>query len=67
MIQNIKISEATVSDSTEILKLQRAAFISEAELYNDFNLEPLTQTLNSLEEDFKNYLFLKAEYQNEIG
>ena len=66
MIQNIKISEATVSDSAEILKLQRAAFISEAELYNDFNLEPLTQTLNSLEEDFKNYLFLKAEYQNEI-
>jgi ribosomal protein S18 acetylase RimI-like enzyme len=63
---DIKISIATVDDSPEILRLQKNAFMSEAELYNDFNIDPLTQTLDSLQKDFKNYLFLKAERGNEI-
>ena len=66
MIENIKILKATINDLTDILNLQKAAFISEAELYNDYNIEPLTQTFDSIETDFRNYIFLKAEYKNRI-
>lgn len=66
MKDDIKISKASIDDSAEILKLQKDAFMSEAELYSDFNIDPLTQTLDSLQKDFKNYLFLKAECGNEI-
>jgi len=54
------IEKATVSDAEELLALQKLAYRSEAEIYNDFSIPPLIQTLESLEEDFKNQLFLKA-------
>lgn len=56
----IAISKACREDLKEILALQKLAFKSEAELYNDFSIEPLTQTLESIEADFNNYVFLKA-------
>jgi ribosomal protein S18 acetylase RimI-like enzyme len=54
------IERATVRDGAEILALQKVAYWSEAKVYNDFNIPPLVQTLESMEEDFKNQLFLKA-------
>jgi ribosomal protein S18 acetylase RimI-like enzyme len=54
------IEKATVSDAEELLTLQKLAYRSEAEIYNDFSLPPLVQTLEGMEEDFKNQLFLKA-------
>lgn len=66
MIENIEILKATVSDLMVILKLQKTTFISEAELYNDYNIQPLTQSFESIQTDFKNYIFLKAEYKNRI-
>jgi len=54
------IERATASDAEELLALQKLAYRSEAEIYNDFSIPPLIQTLESLEEDFKNQLFLKA-------
>ena len=54
------IEKATVSDAEELLALQKLAYRSEAEIYNDFSIPPLIQTLESMEEDFKNQLFLKA-------
>ena len=54
------IEKATVSDAEELLALRKLAYRSEAEIYNDFRLPPLVQTLESMEEDFKNQLFLKA-------
>lgn len=66
VIENIKILKATINDLTEILKLQKTAFLSEAELYNDYDIEPLTQSFDSIATDFKNYTFLKAEYKNRI-
>ena len=66
MIENIKILKATINDLTDILKLQKTAFISEAELYNDYNIDPLTQSFDSIVTDFKNYVFLKAEYKDRI-
>ena len=57
---NLVIERATISDAKEILSLQKLAYQSEAEIYNDFNIPPMIQTLKSIEEDFKNQVFLKA-------
>jgi ribosomal protein S18 acetylase RimI-like enzyme len=54
------IERATISDAEEILALQKLAYRSEAEIYNDFNIPPLVQTLESMEQDFENQLFLKV-------
>jgi ribosomal protein S18 acetylase RimI-like enzyme len=61
-----KFTRASFGDIAEILKLQKIAFISEAELYNNFNIEPLTQSIDSMSKDFKEYTFLKAVYKNKI-
>jgi ribosomal protein S18 acetylase RimI-like enzyme len=60
------IEKATVSDAEELLALQKLAYQSEAEIYNDFSIPPLVQTLESMEEDFKNHLFLKAVIDGRI-
>jgi ribosomal protein S18 acetylase RimI-like enzyme len=57
---NIKIERAAISDAEEILALQKLAYRSEAEIYNDFNIPPLVQTLEGIEKDFKDQFFLKA-------
>ena len=51
--------QANPSDSKEILELQKAAYLSEAELHNDFEIPPLTQTLDELINDFKFKKFIK--------
>jgi ribosomal protein S18 acetylase RimI-like enzyme len=56
----IAIEKASPADAEEILKLQKLAYISEAELYDNFNIPPLTQTLEETREDFRNYIILKA-------
>jgi len=55
----MEIERATVLDAEEILALQKLAYRSEAEIYNDFNIPPLVQTLESIEKDFENQVFLK--------
>ncbi|MCD7973199.1 MAG: GNAT family N-acetyltransferase [Candidatus Azobacteroides sp.] len=65
-MNSLLIQRATFDDLEKILELQKTAFLSEAELYNDYSLEPLTQTLDSIRNEFKHSIFLKALYQNEI-
>lgn len=60
------IEEAGIGDAEEILVLQKAAYESEAELYNDHTLPPLIQTLGGIEADFGRQLFLKAVEEGEI-
>jgi ribosomal protein S18 acetylase RimI-like enzyme len=60
------IEKATVSDAEELLALQKLAYRSEAEIYNDFSIPPLVQTLENMEGDFKNRLFLKAVMDGRI-
>lgn len=55
-----EITLALRSDAQEILELQRIAFESEAALYNDHNIAPLTETLESLQRDFDSHVVLKA-------
>lgn len=66
MTDDIKIGKASSEDLNDILVLQKLAFTSEAELYNNYNIEPLTQTIESLCTDYKTNVFLKAERQDKI-
>jgi ribosomal protein S18 acetylase RimI-like enzyme len=54
------IERATVADAEEILSLQKLAYKSEAEIYNDFTIPPLLQTVEEIKKDFENQIFLKA-------
>jgi ribosomal protein S18 acetylase RimI-like enzyme len=62
----MEIERAMISDAEEILSLQKLAYRSEAEIYNDFNIPPLVQTLESIEKDFENQYFLKAVMDGKI-
>ena len=57
---DILVERATASDAEEILALQKLAYRSEAEIYDDYKIPPLVQTLESIEKDFENQIFLKA-------
>ena len=46
------ITEAGIDDAGEILSVQKLAFLSEAELLDNFNIPPLQQTLESIKADF---------------
>jgi len=54
------VTRAERSDLETILKIQYAAYKSEAVIYNDFALPPLTQPLSELESEFERGIFLKA-------
>lgn len=56
----IEIKKASVADAESILLLQKLAYRSEAELYNNFHIEPLTQTLEQLQNQFESHIVLKA-------
>ncbi|HBV96201.1 MAG TPA: GNAT family N-acetyltransferase [Desulfotomaculum sp.] len=54
------MQRADVADAEEILILQKAAFIKQAEMYNNYRLPPLIQELEDIKSEFKKYTFLKA-------
>jgi len=56
----IKIYHANIADAEEILGLQKLAYQSEARIYNDWSIPPLTQTLEEIKEEFSENTFLKA-------
>jgi ribosomal protein S18 acetylase RimI-like enzyme len=60
------IERATVADAEEILSLQKLAYRSEAETYDDFSIPPLLQTLEEIKKDFENQTFLKATLDGKI-
>ena len=60
------IEKAVLSDAEELLALQKLSFISQAELYNDYELLPLVQTIEQLREDFSRLYFLKAVEDGKI-
>jgi ech hydrogenase subunit C len=60
------IAQANIEDAQEILNLQKLAYQSEAEIYNDFSLSPLTQTLEELKEDFRDKIFFKSVLHDKI-
>jgi ribosomal protein S18 acetylase RimI-like enzyme len=46
------IKKAMYEDLVEILDLQKLVFLSEAKLLNDYSIQPLTQTLAELQNEF---------------
>jgi ribosomal protein S18 acetylase RimI-like enzyme len=61
-----RIERATVADAEEILSLQRLAYRSEAEIYNDFDISPLLQPLEEIKKDFEKQTFLKTTLDGKI-
>lgn len=66
MGMSVTISAAAEADAEGILKLQFLAFQSEAELYADWAIEPLTQTLDSLRGELSSRHVLVARLGDEI-
>jgi ribosomal protein S18 acetylase RimI-like enzyme len=60
------IERAMVADAEEILSLQKLAYRSEAQIYADFSIPPLLQTLEQIKRDFENQIVLKATVDGKI-
>ena len=56
----LTISRAEPKDAEAILVLQKLAYQSEAALYNDWSLPPLTESIESLLAEFPSFVVLKA-------
>jgi ribosomal protein S18 acetylase RimI-like enzyme len=64
--QEIIIKKASVDDIEEILALQKIAYVSEAEIINDFSIPPLQQTMGEILSEFNHQAFLKATLEQKI-
>ncbi|HOO85355.1 MAG TPA: GNAT family N-acetyltransferase [Prolixibacteraceae bacterium] len=60
------ITRTSSADFAEIMEIQKKAFLSEAELYHNFNIQPLTQTLEDMIEECKDKVVLKAVIDGKI-
>ena len=65
-LKRVKISIAELSDLNEILELQKEAYIQEADIYNNFDIQPLTQKLDSLQAEWRNGTVIKAKKNGQI-
>jgi hypothetical protein len=56
----MKINRAVLGDAKKILQIQKCAYLSEAEIYHDYGISPLIETLEEIKQDFSEQVFLKA-------
>ena len=63
---NVEIQTAQLEDAAAILALQKLAYRSEGELYQDWSIPPLVQTPEEIRAEFGTKTFLKAERGGEI-
>ncbi|MGW0906563.1 GNAT family N-acetyltransferase [Streptomyces sp. NPDC002853] len=66
MGMSVTISEAGGQDAEKILKLQYLCYQSEAELYGDHSIEPLTQSLDSIKAELTTGNVLVARLGDEV-
>ncbi|MFD3452122.1 GNAT family N-acetyltransferase [Streptomyces sp. NPDC058691] len=66
MGMSVTISTAMGEDAEKILKLQYLCYQSEAELYGDYGIEPLTQTLDALRAELAQGTVLVARLGEEV-
>ncbi|GAA2592955.1 GNAT family N-acetyltransferase [Streptomyces axinellae] len=66
MGMSVTISAASEQDAEQILKLQYLCFQSEAELYGDYRIEPLVQTLEDFRAELAHSCVLVARLGEEI-
>ncbi|MDR3011958.1 MAG: GNAT family N-acetyltransferase [Chitinispirillales bacterium] len=55
----MEILKAIFEDLAEILDLQKLAYLSEAQIHNNYSIQPLLQTLDELEKEFEKSVILK--------
>ncbi|MDK9707436.1 MAG: GNAT family N-acetyltransferase [Desulforhopalus sp.] len=60
------VEKATVEDAEEILALQKTAYVSEAELIDDFTIPPLHQTIDDIISEFNHQVILKFKLEKRI-
>lgn len=53
------VLRAKREDLAESLALQKECYLQEAVIYNDYNIPPLLQTMDSIKTDFERNVFLK--------
>jgi GNAT superfamily N-acetyltransferase len=63
---DLRVERATVEDAKEILALQKLAYRSEAAIYDEYGIPPLTQTLEEMRADFARQVYLKAVLKERI-
>lgn len=61
---NIQVTE--FKDLKSILELQKICYQENAERYNDNNIQPMTQTIEEIEKEFQEQVFLKIEDNSKI-
>ncbi|MGW1104247.1 GNAT family N-acetyltransferase [Streptomyces sp. NPDC002540] len=66
MGMSVIISAATEQDAEEVLKLQYLCFQSEAELYGNYRIDPLVQSLDSLRAEIATQLVFVARLGDEV-
>ncbi len=66
MNRHITIGPARVREAEHILKLQYLCYQSEAALYDDYTIEPLTQTLADLLASYDTHAILVARLGDEV-
>ena len=62
----MNILKAVEEDAQTILDIQKVAYISEAEAYNNYQIAPLTETLDQSRADFQTKTILKAILNDKI-
>jgi N-acetylglutamate synthase-like GNAT family acetyltransferase len=62
----LNIEPAKEQDLEEILALQKLSYRTEAEIYRDCNIQPLTQTIEQMRAEFKSKIILKATKDKKI-
>ena len=65
-MDEIGIEPASSEDIREILELQKLAYLSAAQIINDFTIPPLHQTMQEILCEFNHQVFLKAALDNRI-
>jgi len=62
----MKIIKADISDLEMILGIQQISYLDEAKRFNDSQFPPLSQTLESIQNEFSTHIFLKAIVEDMI-
>ena len=65
-MSHLELTRASEEDAEIILHLQMHAYLSEAEIYNDYSILPLIQTLKEIREEFSQQVFLNAIEEGKI-
>ena len=65
-LDECNIEFALIKDADEILDLQKLAYISEAEIIDDFDIPPLHQTIEEIQSEFNRQIVLKVTIDGKI-